>query len=405
MNIPENVSNIIAKLEENGFEGFIVGGCVRDYVLGFEPKDFDITTNALPEDIKEIFDHTVDTGIQHGTVTVVIDKENYEVTTYRIDGEYLDNRRPEEVIFTKDIEEDLSRRDFTMNAIAYNDKIGYVDPFFGIQDIKNQIIRGVGDPDKRFKEDALRIMRCVRFSSQLGFKIEEMTYVGIYENVQLLKNISIERIRDEFFKLLNGEYIEKFKLLHETHIYKQFIPEIEYIFENYEINYNIVKTLDPSLRFSFLICNLDENTTNVILKRLKLDNKTIKENKIINKYFNENFIDDRVKTRKFMSLIEPTIFKKIIGIKFVVSLVNNDLIKCKMYDNIFDEIDETIKKNHCYNLKMLDLNGDDLKKLGICNGIDIGKYLKLAFEVVLDNPDKNDKTILIDYIKGIICEH
>lgn len=401
MDLPKDVLAIIDTLEENGFEGFVVGGSVRDFVLGLSPKDFDITTNALPSEIKEIFNHTVDTGIKHGTVTVVINKENYEITTYRIDGEYENNRHPKEVIFTRNIEEDLSRRDFTINAIAYNPKLGYVDPFFGVDDIKNKIIKGVGISDKRFKEDALRIMRGVRFSSQLGFKMENDTYEALVNNVHLLGNISIERIRDEFIKLLNGNYIENFKILEGADIYKYFIPEIKEIFEDYDKNISILKNLEKNLRFSFLLCNICEKDAENVLKRLKLDNKTIKENKTINKYFNSDFIDDRKVTRKFMSIIEPNILKKIINIKFTISYINDDLLKCKMYDNIYDEISETIKKGHCYNIKMLNLNGDDLKSIGISNGKDIGKYLKLALDLVIDFPDKNKKEILIDYIKNI----
>ena len=212
MNIPKPVVYIIEELEKNGFEGFIVGGCVRDYLLGFSPKDFDITTNALPQDIKNIFSHTIDTGIEHGTVTVVIDKQNFEVTTYRIDGEYKDNRRPENVIFSEKIDEDLSRRDFTMNAIAYSINKGFVDTFNGREDIKNKLIKGVGEADKRFKEDALRMMRGVRFSAQLGFDIEEKTFNAIIDNASLIKNISIERTRDEFLKLVKSDYIEKLNL-------------------------------------------------------------------------------------------------------------------------------------------------------------------------------------------------
>ena len=213
MNIPKDVCFIIECIEKNGFEGFVVGGCVRGYILSDNAKDWDITTNALPQEIKNIFSHTVDTGIKHGTVTVVLNNQNYEVTTYRIDGEYIDNRHPETVVFTTKIEEDLSRRDFTMNAIAYSKSKGYIDPFLGIQDIQKKIIKGVGDPDKRFKEDALRMMRAIRFSAQLGFEIEDDTLDAIKNNKELIKNISVERIREEFLKLINSEYIEKFYLL------------------------------------------------------------------------------------------------------------------------------------------------------------------------------------------------
>ncbi len=398
MNIPKQVVYIIEQLEKNGFEGFIVGGCVRDYILGFLPKDFDITTDGLPQDIKNIFDYTIDTGIEHGTVTVVLDKQNFEVTTYRIDGEYKDNRRPENVTFSKKIEEDLSRRDFTMNAIAYNIKKGFVDPFCGIEDIKNKLIKGVGDADIRFKEDALRMMRGVRFSAQLGFHIEDKTFSAIKNNAKLIENISIERTRDEFLKFIKSDYIEKLNLLEETKLYKYFIPEIEPIFKNYKKNIFILKKLSKDLRFAFLLSHLDEKIGEDVLKRLKLDNKTIKETKTIIQYFNYNFIDDRIETRKLMSIIESDLLKKILEIKFCVSLIENDLVKCKKYDNIFDEIDETIRKNHCFSLKTLAIKGNDLKQIGIKDGKKIGDCLKLALNVVLEQPDKNEKNWLLKYI-------
>ena len=398
MNIPKQVVYIIEQLEKNGFEGFIVGGCVRDYILGFLPKDFDITTDALPQDIKNIFDYTIDTGIEHGTVTVVLDRQNFEVTTYRIDGEYKDNRRPENVTFSKKIEEDLSRRDFTMNAIAYSIKRGFVDPFCGIDDIKNKLIKGVGDADTRFKEDALRMMRGVRFSAQLGFDIEDETFLAIKTNAKLIENISIERTRDEFLKLIKSDYIEKLNLLEETKLYKYFIPEIEPIFKNYKKNIFILKKLSKDLRLTFLLSHLDEKIGEEVLKRIKLDNKTIKETKTIIQYFNYNFVDNRVETRKLMSIIEPDLFKKILEIKFCISLIENDLIKCKKYDNIFDEIDETIRKNHCFSLKTLAIKGNDLKQIGITDGKKIGDCLKLALNIVLEQPDKNEKDWLLKYI-------
>lgn len=399
MNIPKSVIYIINELEKKGFEGFIVGGCVRDYLLGFEPKDFDITTNALPEDIKNIFSHTIDTGIEHGTVTVVVDKENFEVTTYRIDGEYKDNRRPENVIFSKKIDEDLSRRDFTMNAIAYSINKGFVDTFNGRKDIKNKIIKGVGDADKRFKEDALRMMRGVRFSAQLGFDIEEKTFNAIIYNASLIKNISIERTRDEFLKLIKSDYIEKLNLLEKTGLYKYFIPEIDYIFTNYKKNIYILKKLSKDLRLFFLISNLDENKAESLLKRLKLDNKTIKDAKTILKYLNYNFKDDRLETRKILSLIDVDLFKKILEIKFCISLIENDLVQCKKYDNIYDEIDETIRKNHCFSLKTLAVTGNDLKEIGLTDGKLIGDSLKTLLNLVIEKPDKNNKEFLLSYIK------
>lgn len=395
MNIPKDVCYVINKIEENGFEAFVVGGCVRDYILSDSAKDWDITTDALPLQIKNIFEYTVDTGIKHGTITVVYNKQNFEITTYRIDGEYKDNRRPENVIFTAKIEEDLSRRDFTMNAIAYSKKRGYIDPFFGREDIERKLIKGVGNADKRFKEDALRMMRGVRFANQLGFEIEEKTFQAIKDNKHLISNISVERIREEFLKLIKSDYIEKIYLLKETGLLFYILPEISPIFEQLNKNVAILKFLEKDLRLAFLFSNLREEESVFILKRLKFDNKTINEIKIITRNFNNNFLDDRIQTRKNMSNIEPNILKKIIAIKFAINRIENNLIECKKLDNIYDEIEETILKKHCYLLKDLAIKGDDLKNIGITDGKEIGKYLKFALNIVLEEPEKNKKEILL----------
>lgn len=200
--IPEDVNFIIDKFYKNNFDAFIVGGCLRDLLLNINPKDYDITTSAKPEDTISLFSKTIPTGIKHGTVTVVINNNNYEVTTFRTEGDYLDNRHPSRVDFVTDIKNDLSRRDFTVNALAYNDKLGLIDYFNGIDDLNNKIIRCVGDADKRFKEDALRMLRAIRFSCQLEFEIERKTYRAIINNADLIKNISKERIRDELCKIL-----------------------------------------------------------------------------------------------------------------------------------------------------------------------------------------------------------
>ena len=202
INIPTKVKMIIDKYYESGFEAFMVGGCVRDALLGRAPEDYDITTSALPNITESLFKKTIPTGIQHGTVTVIIEGENYEVTTYRTEGRYLDNRHPSDVQFVTNIKEDLARRDFTINAFAYNDKAGLIDYFNGFEDLNNQIIRAVGDADKRFQEDALRMLRAIRFSCQLGFSIEPSTLKAIKTNAKLIKNISMERIRDEFCKII-----------------------------------------------------------------------------------------------------------------------------------------------------------------------------------------------------------
>ena len=207
MFLPEKVKKIISMLEDSGFEAFAVGGCVRDSLLGKEPTDYDITTSALPEETKEVFknEHIIETGIKHGTVTVLMESEPFEITTFRIDKDYLDNRRPEKVLFTRSLEEDLARRDFTINAMAYSEKTGLIDVFGGASDLEHGIIRTVGDANARFNEDALRIMRALRFSSVLGFEIEEKTAFSVFKNRKLLKNISAERIFSELKKLICGK--------------------------------------------------------------------------------------------------------------------------------------------------------------------------------------------------------
>lgn len=227
LTIPEKVEFIINKLETAGFEAYAVGGCVRDSILGRKPDDWDITTSAKPEQVKALFRRTVDTGLQHGTVTVMIDKEGFEVTTYRVDGEYEDGRHPKEVTFTASLEEDLKRRDFTINAMAYNTSSGLVDMFGGLEDIKKKIIRCVGNPLERFTEDALRIMRAVRFSAQLGFEIEKETKAALSVIAPNLKNVSAERIETELVKLLVSPHPDYLRTAWETGITKEFLPEFD----------------------------------------------------------------------------------------------------------------------------------------------------------------------------------
>lgn len=225
--MPEDVSFIIQKLESAGYEAYAVGGCVRDTILGREPQDWDITTSAKPEQVKELFYKTIDTGIQHGTVTVMLHHIGYEVTTYRIDGEYEDNRHPKSVEFTDNLKLDLERRDFTINAMAYNDSRGLVDEFGGIEDLENKVIRCVGNAGARFDEDALRMLRAVRFSGQLGFQIAEDTQKAIVERAPHLANISAERIRVELSKLLVSKNVGQLRIAYQTGMTKVFLPEFD----------------------------------------------------------------------------------------------------------------------------------------------------------------------------------
>ena len=233
IDLPKNVENIIEKLEENGFEGFAVGGCVRDSLLYRKPKDWDITTNALPEEMKRIFKKTFDTGIAHGTITVLMDGEGYELTTYRIDGNYSDGRHPDSVSFSKSLSEDLCRRDFTINAMAYSHKKGIVDLYKGQEDLSSGIIRAVGDPNKRFDEDALRMLRAIRFSAQLGFEIEKDTFVAIKDKASLLSNVSKERIFVELNKTLSGNFAENVKYIYSSGLYKYIGKEFAKLDESF----------------------------------------------------------------------------------------------------------------------------------------------------------------------------
>lgn len=380
MKLPENVKYIINQLNKNGFEGYIVGGCVRDYIMGIPPHDYDITTSALPEQVKKIFSHTVDTGIEHGTVTVVIDKEGYEITTYRIDGEYKDNRHPKEVVFTSKLEGDLSRRDFTVNAIAYNNNDGFVDMFNGIEDIKSKIIRGVGDPDIRFKEDALRMMRALRFSAQLDFTIENNTFKAIKNNAHLIKNISMERVRDELFKLILSDNNERLKLLLESKMLDYFCVELKEILTKADDNfYKYINSLpkDIAIRLAYIFkgCSIKN-----LLKYFRTDNKTINKTYVLEKYFDYE-ITDEYSMRKLISLAGD---------------YTPDLLSLKKENTaIYNRI---IESGCCCSLKDLDLKGEDIVSLGY-KGKDIGTMLNKALEYVLINPKKNAKNILLEYIK------
>ena len=223
--LPEKVYHIISVLEKAGYEAYAVGGCVRDSLLGRKPKDWDITTNALPEEVKGLFRRTLDTGLQHGTVTVMLDGEGFEVTTYRIDGKYEDGRHPDSVSFTRELKEDLLRRDFTINAMAYSEREGLVDIFDGQKDLENRVIRAVGDPVQRFSEDALRIMRAARFASELDFEIDGETLDAMKMLSPNIEKVSAERIRVELMKLIMGKRPEKFHVLYETGITKHILPE------------------------------------------------------------------------------------------------------------------------------------------------------------------------------------
>lgn len=395
-NIPANAAYILSELYKNGFEGYIVGGCVRDHLLGKQPKDWDITTNALPDRIKEIFDgksksHTVDTGIQHGTVTVIIDHIGYEVTTYRIDGEYKDSRHPESVIFTDRINDDLARRDFTMNAIAYAPEKGFVDPYGGITDISNGLIRAVGTPADRFDEDALRIMRALRFSAQLGFSIEDATYAALEQKIPLLKNISTERIRDEFTKLIMTDKPGLVKTLWELGITKIFMPKAVY-------RDQLPALLDASLcslplRLALILEKTADTDITKMLKALTFDGDTARTaNTIINSP--PVIQGDAYSIRRLINRTGPDISPLAVDYQSLVM----DWGPEKTSD-IRAMHDLVIENGDCCAIGGLAINGKDLISAGIPKGKAIGEMLEKALDAVMHDPELNTKDKLFKYLQ------
>ncbi len=383
MEITKDVLFILNNLRDAGYEGYIVGGCVRDALMGVIPHDYDITTNALPNEIKRIFRRTVDTGIKHGTVTVLIGKVGYEITTYRIDGEYGDFRHPTKVEFTDDITLDLSRRDFTMNSIAYNPEKGYVDPFSGIADIKQGIIRGVREPDLRFKEDALRMFRCIRFSAQLGFDIEEKTYKALKENCHLIEKVSVERITTELLKLITSPHRERILLLKDSGLSGYCGEGLKNALNkrSNEISELISKTNEDEIS-ALAIIFAKENDPEEILKDLRLSNEIIRETLKLIKYYDENAFDDIVTMRRVLSDIGRDSFLRLIDIK-------------RAKGEPTDNAERFISSEKPITKKDLDINGKDLQLLGF-KGIEIGKAIDRLLNFVFEDPENNTKEKLTE---------
>lgn len=388
--MPHDAAIIINNLEKNGYEGYIVGGCVRDCIMGINPHDWDITTSASPTEVKNIFTHTFDSGIKHGTVTVLIGKTNYEVTTYRIDGEYADCRHPVEVKFTRNLHEDLLRRDFTMNAIAYNEKDGYIDIFGGITDINQKIIKGVGEPSERFREDALRMLRAVRFSTQLGFEIEENTKKALVENVALISKISSERIREELCKLLVSPHTKNIHFLWDTGllenispvIYKSIIGHENEIIEQISNSDKII-----SVVFAALIQFIPENLFKSTLDFFKFDSKTYKDINLLYLNKNNDVFSDEISVRKTVSKLG--IKGAEIFYKYKAAQKNIEAYKA------LETLKIILEKNQCTDIKALGINGSDLKNLGATQGKELGQILNYLLNLVLENPEFNTNDKLI----------
>lgn len=436
--ISKNAEKALDMLHSNGYEAYVVGGCVRDMIMGNSPSDFDITTSALPTETKEVFakERTIETGLKHGTLTVVLDKENIEITTYRIDGEYTDNRHPEKVNFTRSLKEDLSRRDFTMNALAYNHKNGIIDCFGGTEDIKNGVIRAIGEPKKRFLEDALRILRAIRFSSVLGFEIEEETKKAMLECKHLLKNISAERIATEINKFVLGKNVKK-AILENYEILGCVCPELlkMYKFDQYN-KWHIYDVLEHT-------AVAVENAPNELHLRLAMlfhdtgkvhtfftDENGVghfyghgeKSAEIVRKYLNEYKYDNLTKERVYYLVKHHDLYTELdeVLIKKRLNRMGKDnfldLIKIQRADNLaqnpeltkmkhFDDLEEMAKdiaNRSCINLSSLAINGKDLMENGFSAGKKIGEVLNILLQEVIENKLDNTKENLLKRAKELM---
>lgn len=422
--IPKEVSFLIDTIYENGYEAFMVGGCVRDSILNLTPNDYDITTSATPQEIMNIFKDykIIDTGIKHGTVSIILNNNIYEITTYRIEGEYENNRRPKNVEFTSNIEEDLKRRDFTINAMAYNEQFGIVDKFNGLEDLQKRIIKTVGNPDERFEEDGLRMIRAIRFSSKLGFSIEENTLNSIYKNAYIIKNISIERINDEFTKTLVSNNPQNIILLYKTKILENLGIHCNlngYYYKELEKDINILKSCDNNLldrliMLEYLISNkilkyIDkhekyeyycENIKKVnIINNLRYSNKVINYCNDIMEYMIKDIEKiDNIVIKRYLNNIGYEKLNKVFKLKLIYNVFLDNKNKAEFFRKCIIKLNEIENSKECYKISDLDINGKILKDLGY-KGKEIGEKLNFLLDEVIKNPLLNKKDILINLLK------
>ncbi|MEQ2039297.1 CCA tRNA nucleotidyltransferase [Mediterraneibacter gnavus] len=435
--LPRKVVLIIKNLQRHGYDAYAVGGCVRDSILNRKPEDWDITTSAKPEQVKRIFRRTVDTGIEHGTVTVLIGKDGFEVTTYRVDGLYEDGRHPKEVTFTSRLEEDLKRRDFTINAMAYNDDERLVDAFDGMRDLNYHLIRCVGDPKERFSEDALRILRAVRFSAQLAFPIEPETAEAIKSLAPNLEKISAERIQAELVKLLVSDHPERIQDACELGITKVVLPEWDDMVgvkqntphHKYDVAAHTVHALqnvknDKVLRLTMLFHDMgkpvmkttDENgrdhfkghaiaseqIAKTVMKRLKFDNDTIRKVTKLVAYHDYRMEPTGANVRRAMHEIGVELFPYYLAVRLADTKAQSSYERRGKLENII-QIRElyrnALRNKECVTLKDLAVTGTDLINLGIAPGKELGTLLNELLDMVIEDPAWNQKGKLCDYVK------
>lgn len=438
--IPSDAKKILDLLYFHGYDGYVVGGCVRDSILNKLPNDWDICTNCSPDRMLDIFSSfkVIPTGVKHGTVTVVINNKNYEITTYRIDGEYIDGRRPKNVIFTNELKEDLRRRDFTINAMAYNDKVGLIDYYGGIQDISNKIIKCVGKPLERFSQDYLRMLRAIRFSTQLRYTLDISTHKAIKQLSKNINNVSAERIREELNKILMSDVpSEGFKVLKSTETLKHIIPELDMCvgFQQHNPHHNkdvfnhILSVIDNTendliLRLSALFhdigkpetFSLDEegighfyghnvksaDITNNIMKRLKYDNKSIEQVVALVREHMSSYDNAKEKTiKKLINRIGPNNINRLFKLQIADVKATASNYDISGILEIKSKVEKILNEKEPLTVKDLKINGNDLIKLGVPQGKEIGITLKELMDLVLENPNLNQKESLIKIVEDM----
>lgn len=441
-NLPIEVEEILRLLNKNGYEAYIVGGCVRDKILGRTPHDYDICTSAKPEEVINVFEYfkVIETGLKHGTVTVMINNEPFEITTYRIDGKYSDNRRPDSVDFTLNLEDDLSRRDFTINAMAYSKEKGLIDPFHGMYDIQNKVIRCVGTPEYRFQEDALRILRAMRFSIQLGFKIARSTFEAMIDNKNLISNVSYERINAELMKMLEFRkpILEHFNGCRD--IIAEFIPEFVQCFDFkqnnpyhlYDVYNHILHAVDNyigddmKIKLSLLLHDIgkpdcyseDENgghfighgivssdKAKEILIRLKFDNDTIKSVTELVLYHDSTIEPTNKTIKRWLNKIGEEQFRRLIEIKMADMTAHSNTgldVRLEKHKQLCEILESVLLEEQCFSMKDLKVNGKDLLNIGYKEGRQLGAALQGLLDCVIANEVENDKEKLLILAKGWI---
>lgn len=434
MNLPEQPQWIIEKLRQQGFEAYAVGGCVRDSLLGMTPHDWDICTSAKPEQIKACFDgfQTVDIGIQHGTVAIVLDHIPYEVTTYRIDGEYADNRHPSSVTFTSSLREDLARRDFTVNAIACNAAGEIADPFQGRRDLKNRLIRCVGNPDRRFEEDALRILRALRFASCYRFQIEAKTAAAIHRHAGLLRRIAVERIQTELSRLLCGDGVEQI-LNDYRDVIAVFVPELRETFDFdqhnphhcYDVYRHIVHSVslvpqEPLLRLTMLfhdigkprVCTVDmlghchfkghqQVSADIavdVLRRLRFPTELIHTCEQLVIYHDVRYNGEKSQIKRILNKLGEENFRRLFSVQYADTLSQSAYQREEKLRKLAlaqAQLEEILCEQQCFSLHQLAVNGRDLIGAGVPQGMEIGRILHLLLENVIDEKLPNEKAALL----------